>query len=271
MWVREISLDLIDPNPQQPRRDFDEEELNELADSIREHGVLQPVLLQPNRLGTRYQLISGERRVRAAETAGLTKIPSLIHDPRDSESSMTVALVENIQRENLNDIELARAYRRLKDDYARTQEEIAQAVGKSRSAVANTFRLLELSEPMQQAISEGKITPGHARALLMVDAADREKLFDRVIKSGLSVRQAEKIAKDVTLGRKVEKIARKYHAMESESQVAGIVKDMERTLESSLGRKVKIERKSNGSGKITVEFYSDRDLESLVEGIRAKN
>jgi ParB family chromosome partitioning protein len=159
----------------------------------------------------------------------------------------------------------------LKDDYARTQEEIAQAVGKSRSAVANTFRLLELSEPMQQAISEGKITPGHARALLMVDAADREKLFDRVIKSGLSVRQAEKIAKDVTLGRKVEKIARKYHAMESESQVAGIVKDMERTLESSLGRKVKIERKSNGSGKITVEFYSDRDLESLVEGIRAKN
>jgi ParB family transcriptional regulator, chromosome partitioning protein len=256
---------MIAPNPNQPRRSFPEAELDELASSIREHGILQPLILSPKESG--YELISGERRLRAAEKAGLTLVPAIVVNPRDSVDSLTIALVENIQRADLGAIELARAYRRLIEEFGRTQEEIALAVGKSRPHIANTIRLLELSDPVQKAIDDGLITAGHARALLMAPIEVRALLFEQMVRRSISVRQAEKAARAASKPGNNKTAAGEKIAVE-DSDVEFMVKEMERSLESSLKRKCAIYRKKRGAGTITLEFYNDKDLESLVEKLR---
>lgn len=264
-WVREIPIELIDRNPEQPRAGFELEELKSLADSIRMHGVLQPIMVQPGRLEGRWQLISGERRLKGAKLAGLETIPSIVSDRCNAGEQLTLALVENIQRTDLDDVELAHAFQRMSSEFGQTQEEISNTVGKSRSHVANTLRLLELSGPMQEAIREGKISPGHARALLMAEPGDREHLFGDVLQDGLNVRQTENAARSFARRRSG---AGKQSRRKLSEEALRILGEMEKMLETSLNRKVRIVRKANGSGTLNMEFYSDKDLEALVRRFR---
>ena len=266
--MREISISRIKPNPNQPRRNFPEEELGELADSIREHGILQPLLIQAGS-GGGYELVSGERRLRAAEIAGLSTVPSIIVDPQKPGGSLTIALVENVQRTDLNAIELARAYKRLQEEFGRTQEEIAKMVGKSRSQVTNTLRLLELPDDIQAAIGEGSITAGHARALLAAPKDARIIIYEHIIKNSLNVRQAEKAAKSAA--RTVKTPHPPGVIVTLDPSIGLVLRDMELALETALGRKVSIIRKRGGRGRMTLDFYSDRDLETLVEKLRRQN
>ena len=269
MWVRSIPVERISPNPHQPRRNFDETELNELADSIKVHGMLQPILVTLR--GDGYELVSGERRLRASQIAGLKTVPAILVNPEDPVGSLTIALVENVQRADLGAIELANAYRELKDDFGRKQEEIAATVGKSRSHVANTLRLLELSEPMRDAIAKGAITPGHARALLVVEEPDRQRLFTKMIKNGISVRAAENEAKVLADPDKKRGVGRVDVISEiDDKSIKLILSEMEKAVESALGRKCIIRRSMSGKGTVLLDFYSDRDLESLVEKIRSR-
>ncbi|MFH1676994.1 MAG: ParB/RepB/Spo0J family partition protein [bacterium] len=266
--MKEIPLSGIKPNPDQPRRIFRDDELDELASSISEHGVLQPILVRSRDNGT-WEIVTGERRLRAAERAGLNKIPAIEVNPKDDISSLTIALVENVQRTDLNAIELARAYFRLHDEFGRTQEEIAKTVGKSRPHVANTLRLLELDEEIMTAIGEGAISAGHAKALLMAPPAVRPLLFERITKRSLSVRDTEKAAKNLS---RIEKAPVVEQAPEvPDNEIVRMLKEMEYSLESALKRKVKIERGVKGSGRLTMEFYSDSDLEALIERIKRDN
>jgi ParB family chromosome partitioning protein len=264
-WIREIRIATIMPNPHQPRRSFDEDELRELADSIREHGVLQPLLVTA--AGDGYELVSGERRLRASRIAGLQTVPAIEVDPENDVGSLTIALVENVQRQDLGVLELARAYRQLRDDFGRTQEEIAKAVGKSRPSVANTLRLLELSEPVQKAIEEGKITAGHARALLMAPPEARRLIFERMMLRELSVREVENAARSV-VKKDGEGEGKKADVKVIDSETKLMLSGMEKAVETSLKRKCRIKRGSDGKGRMELEFYSDRDLEGLVEKLR---
>jgi len=265
----EIPLNRIRPNPSQPRSRFNESELDDLADSISQHGVLQPVLLRELPDGD-FELVSGERRKKAAELAGLTAVPSILVNPDNSVGSLTMALVENVQRADLNPIELARAFFQLSDEFGLTQDEIARIVGKSRPHIANTLRLLELEISIQLGIQEGKISAGHARAILSAPEPTRAALYRRIVVEGLSVRQAEKAA------RKIAKRVVKSHSVKvtdvasDDPIVVSMISDMQRSIESSLDRKVTINRKKRGGGNIVMEFYSDRDLETLVERLRKK-
>ncbi len=256
----------IKPNPHQPRRSFPEDELKELADSISEHGVLQPLLLKAT--GSGYELVSGERRLRASQLAGLSDVPAILINPEDEKGSLTIALVENVQRADLGAIELARAYRQLQEQFEVTQEEIASTVGKSRPHVANTLRLLDLPEEIQEAVNEGTITAGHARALLMAPPEVRDLLFRRMIKDGISVRQAEKAAS--RLKPVVKAVGREEDASAGDPDLDHMLNEMTKGLESALGRKCIIKRTAKGSGKVTLEFYSDSDLRGLVEKICRK-
>jgi ParB family chromosome partitioning protein len=218
-------------------------------------------------VGDGYELVSGERRLRAAGMAGLDRVPAIMVEPDDARGALTISLVENVQREDLNCIELARAYRQLHEEFGRTQEEIASAVGKSRPHIANTLRLLELDEAVQQALEEGKISAGHARALLMAPLEARKLLFHRMVQGGISVRQAERAARRVTKGDgSAGRVAKAEEAVDpAEVQM---VKEMERAVGSALGRKCVIERAAGGGGRLMLEFYGDRDLEALVERLR---
>jgi ParB family chromosome partitioning protein len=259
----------IRPNPNQPRRSFKEEELEELAQSIREHGILQPLLVKADSNGE-FELVSGERRLRAAELAGLTKVPAIMVDPGKPAGSLTIALVENVQRTDLNAVELARAYKRLHEEFGRTQEEIAKTVGKSRPHVANMLRLLELPERIQEAISEGKITAGHAKALLMAPVDVRLIIYERIIKRDLNVRQAEKAARRAPDTGGVVSTDTIPVGESEDVTLRAMIHDMEMAMESSLGRKVTIQRGNGGAGKVSIEFYEDKDLESLVERLIRK-
>jgi len=266
-WVSRIPVTGIRPNPHQPRRAFPEAELEELAASIREHGVLQPLLVRPVDGG--YEIVSGERRLRAAKMAGLSEVPAILVDPDDRAGSLTIALVENVQREDLTCIDLARAYKRLQDEFGRTQEEIAAVVGKSRPHVANTLRLLELSDPIKDALQEGIITAGHARALMMAPVEARKLIFRRMVSEGISVRQAEKVARDASKpASETEKKSRR-RADEDNSEQAAMLRVMAKAVETALGRKCVIERGRRGAGRLVLDFYDDRDLERLVEKLRA--
>lgn len=233
--------------------------------SIREHGVLQPLLVRAVG-GDGYELVSGERRLRAAERAGLSSVPAIVVDPKEEEGSLTIALVENIQRADLNAIELARAYLQLQEEFGRNQEDIAKAVGKSRPHVANTLRLLELDESIQDALADGRITPGHARALLMAPVEVRQLLFRRIVDRSLSVRQAERAARSAA--KPPKKAVGKAQETDEDRTVRHMIGEMEQALETALGRKATIERNRRGSGRVALEFYSDRDLENLVGRLR---
>lgn len=248
MKVVDVAIDEVFPNPRQPRRRFDEAALAELADSIKEHGLLQPVIVR--RAGAGYELVAGERRLRAAKEAGLKRIPAIIRGTSDSES-LALALVENLQRENLDAIEEARALRRLIDDFGMRQEELARMVGKSRSAIANSLRLLSLPDSIQSLVQLGAITAGHARAVLSLDKEEEQlKLVQRISERGLSVRQAEALA-------------RKWNT--SRSKAAGYEEkdEIARAIARSLGARVAVRVYKEGKGRIEIRFSSLDELERL--------
>lgn len=250
---REVATDAIAPNSRQPRRLFAEDALNELADSIRLHGVLSPLLVRP--IGDeRYELIAGERRLRASRLAGLDTVPVRIMAVRGQES-LEIALIENVQRADISAAESAYAYRQLIDEFGLTQEDVATRVGKSRPAVANTLRLLKLSEPMLASLQIGEITEGHARALLgIADEGYRDKVFRLAIANGLSVREVERLATATRPERKPRE----------EKDV--FTKHLESSLGERLASPVLIERGEKG-GKISISFFSDEDLERVLEAL----
>ncbi|MGA2957437.1 MAG: ParB/RepB/Spo0J family partition protein [Thermodesulfobacteriota bacterium] len=247
-------IEEVQPNPFQPRKSFADEQLQELVDSIREKGILQPLIVR--RKGVRYELIAGERRWRAAQKAGIKEIPILVKDVSDPEM-LELSLIENIQREDLNPIEEAEAFKRLMDQFHLTQEEVSQKVGKDRTTIANTIRLLKLPPEVKQSLAEGKISMGHARAFLSLDGVDKQKaLLKRVLLSGLSVRQIENLVK--RLGAKSHLLPRKHNP-----EWGSLVEELQR----SLGTKVKIVGQKK-RGKIEIEYYSPEELDRIIELLR---
>lgn len=245
--ISEIELKNIIANPDQPRRTFDEEALQELADSIREHGVISPITLRDNGDGT-YMIIAGERRFRASKLAGLERIPAYIRTAKD-EQVMEWALIENIQREDLDAIEIALAYQRLMDEYNLTQERMSERVGKKRATVANYLRLLKLPAEIQVGIKEKKIDMGHARAILATPSAERQlALYQRILREGLSVRKVEALAQET----KDEKPKRK-------AKDVNLYEELQQELSQRLGLKVKIQ-----DGKVTIAFANDNELKQII-------
>jgi len=251
---RELPLDRISRNPRQPRTTFDEAALDELAASIRAQGVIQPLLVRPRGDGT-YELVAGERRLRAAERAGLRSVPVVIREMSDDES-LEIALVENLQRADLSPLEEAAAYERLMEDFGLTQEEVAERVGKSRPAVANTLRLLRLPEPIKQDLARGRLTAGHARVLLSIDDAGAQlRTARQIIARQMSVRDTEKLTP--TKQRKAAPSRDPHrHALERE-------------LSAALGTRVRIRPRGRG-GSIEIEYYSLAELEGLADRLRAR-
>lgn len=249
-----LSINEIEPNRDQPRKIFEEQALAELSASIKEHGVLQPLLVRPMADGS-YRLVAGERRYRAARMAGVTEVPVTIREMTDEEESI-FALIENLHREDLNAIEEAQGIKTLIDTFGFTQEEAAQKVGKSRTAVTNSLRLLNLPEDISNLVRDGKISMGHARALLSFeDAAEASRVAQLVVKDGISVRDVERLAKSAQKTKKSpEKREKKRDIFYDEVEIA---------LSKMLGRKVKVFVSKGGSGTLEVEFFSKSDLEKI--------
>lgn len=251
-----VPLRLIDPNPYQPRRQFDQETLEELAQSIRLHGILQPIIVRQK--GRRYQLLAGERRCRAAELAGLVEIPALVKELSDREM-MELSIVENLQREDLNPLDEALGYDQLVKQLGLTQEEVAQRVGRSRPHVANMLRLLQLPQSLQELVSRETISAGHARALLAIsDPALQHRLTEIVVKQGLNVRQTEKLVKRHS-GRDNANVSR-----ETKKKRPAEIVDLEQRLATSLGTQVRL-LPGRKRGKIEIVYYDNDDLERLLE------
>ncbi len=254
----EVPIEKIAMNPQQPRHDFDEKELQELADSIKEHGIIQPLVVTKI-APEQYELIAGERRLKAARLAGLELVPVIIREEAGEREKLEIALVENIQRHDLNVVEEARAYKKLIGEFDLTQEEIAMQVGKSRSAVANKVRLLSLPVEIQRALIEGRITEGHARSILAIENPEKQRvLFELILKNNLTVRQAEDKVREVTVATHKRRI--------SGAAQDPVLKDAEERLATALGTKVAI-KKSGGGGKIVIDFYSAEELENIASQI----
>ncbi len=254
--LNEIDITLISPNPNQPRREFDEESLEELAHSIREIGIIQPITLRKTDDG-RYQIIAGERRWRASQRAGLTSIPAYIRTVED-ENVMEMALVENIQREDLNAIEIALAYEHLAETTGMTQERISERVGKSRTAVTNYMRLLKLPAQVQMALKNKEIDMGHARALLAVDSPSTQiKLFKEIEKNGFSVRKVEEMVQMLKAGEDVTSAKKKIASQHKPSEEIMTAKDR---LTEILATKVQISTTAKGSGKISITFANEEEF-----------
>ena len=247
-----VNINDIEPNRDQPRKDFDEQALSELADSIAQHGLIQPIVVNPNIDGT-YSIVAGERRWRASRLAGLTEVPVIIKNA-DGQALMEIALIENLQREDLNAVEEALGYRSLIEGYGLTQDEVAKKMGKSRSAVTNALRLLNLNEAELEALRRGTISAGHARALLSCDDGElREKML-LAAAEGASVRELERMApKKPKSDKKTEK-----------KPNSTFYSEVELSLKNELGRKVNITSKGKGKGTITIEFFSDEELSDFA-------
>jgi len=273
--VQDVSVLQIVPNPYQPRTLFDPLKMEELIASIKEHGVLQPVLLRE--VGhERYQLVAGERRFRAAQAAGLTTVPAIVKDCNDREL-LEMAVVENVQREDIGAMEAARAYRRLLDEFGLTQEMVAQRVGKSRSSVANLVRLLDLPESVQDSLERGEITEGHAKALLSLRDGDAiERAWQRVVWNTLSVRDTERLTHDLRDGSGSSNLPNVSGSSSGTGPTAdprtGRLLDPNESslveqLRSILGTKVALRRNPNGSGRLEIEFYAAADLERIMDAL----
>lgn len=260
--LTEVSIDAIQPNPHQPRFSVDDDGLAELAASIREHGLIQPLIvtrLESSSSGaSHFQLIAGERRWRAARLAGLTKIPVIVKEaaPRNM---LELALVENLQRADLNPLEEAQAYRQLIDEFGMTQEQVAERIGKSRVAVTNTLRLLRATEAVKKALLAGEIREGHARALLTLETDEaQEAALAVVLKQGLNVRQTEALVRRLT-GERQERPAPPPPTPE--------IRTLEAALRETLGTKVSLQRSKTGAGRVVIHFYSDQELQYIYERI----
>jgi ParB family chromosome partitioning protein len=258
-----VDINLIVPNPYQPRKEFSNEKLNELAESIRLHGVIQPLLVREYQ--GKYQLIAGERRLRASKLVGLTEVPIVIREMTD-QTMMEVALVENLQREDLNPIEEAEAYRRLMEEFSLTQEEIAKRVGKSRPAIANTLRLLNLPNIVQSELAKGTLTMGHARPLLSLNSTEEQiRVWQKIQNDQLSVRQTEELIKQLNNPDSVPRETKKQNQNEkTKSSRDPNLLELEEELQLSLGTKVIIKPIGNG-GKIEISYFSDEDFERICE------
>lgn len=248
-----LKLNDIEPNREQPRRDFDENALSELADSISQHGLIQPIVVKPN-INGRYSIIAGERRWRASRLAGLDEVPVIIRDA-DERTVKELALIENLQREDLNAVEEALGYRSLIDSYGLTQEEVAARMGKSRSAVTNALRLLSLSEPELEALRRGSISAGHARALLSCDNEEVRAKMLMAAADGASVRELERAAAAAKKTKPAKTIAAK----------PTFYSEVELSLKNEIHRKVKVTPTGGGKGTLTIEFYNDGELAELAK------
>lgn len=254
-----VSLDKIDVNPNQPRKDFDEVALSELAASIKMHGIIQPLTVSPIPNG-RYRLIAGERRFRASRIAGLKEVPVYIRQTNDHHI-LELALLENLQRENLNAIEIAISYKRLMDDLDYTQDQLAERMGKDRSTVTNYIRLLKLPPDIQVAVRNGIISMGHARAIINVDVVDKQLfIFSEIKKKGLSVRQTEELVRKLYLGNHIKTTTK--------PAVPNAYKKIEDNIASQFGTKVRLQHNKKGYGSITFEYYSVEELNSLLEKLK---
>lgn len=254
--ISTVSMSKIEPNKKQPRSNFDTEKINALAKSITDHGLIQPIIITPQKNGM-YKIVAGERRWRAAKKAKLKEIPALIRDYSD-EQVAEIALIENLQRENLNPIEEAVGYNLLMDEFNLTQEVISQRVGKSRSAVANSLRLLTLEKEIQKMLIDGLLTSGHARAVLSLDDSEmRLALAKKITDDNLNVRQAEALSKEIT-----KKAPKKKKKEKSAADIE--IENIENRLSASMGTKVKITHTPK-KGKIEIEYYGNDDLERVLE------
>ncbi len=263
-----IEVEKVKPNPYQPRHEFDEAKLRDLADSIRQYGILQPLVVtrkeiykEDGGLGVEYELISGERRLRASKIAGLSQVPVIIRNAEENDKlKLELAIIENLQREDLNPVDRARAFQRLVDEFRFKHSEIGQKVGKSREYVSNTLRILALPEAILNALSEGKISEGHTRPLLMLidRPQEQEVLFKEIIYKKMTVREAESIARKIA----TERARKKEYAPDPE------IAELEGKLTQSLGTRVQIERQENG-GKIRIDFFSNEDLRAILDLIES--
>lgn len=251
-----LKLNLIEPNSEQPRKNFDEESLQELADSIRQYGILQPLIVQKK--GNHYEIIAGERRWRAAKLAGITDVPVLIRE-YDKQQTMEIALIENVQRADLNPIEEAQAFQQLIQEFHLTQEEIANRVSKNRATITNSMRLLKLDVRVQDMLADGKISSGHARALLGLEEGERQyQVAVKINEEKLSVRDVEKLVKMMNRPPKEKK-------PEKGPDIDLIYRQVEDKLKSIMGTKVVINQKDKNKGRIEIEYYSQEELERLIE------
>ena len=257
-----VKISLVQPNPEQPRKRFSEEELKELSESIRQYGVIQPLLVKKQ--GLIYEIIAGERRYRAAKMAGLTEIPVLIRD-YDEKRSKEVAIIENIQREDLNAVEEALAYQNLINTYQLSQEELAERLSKKRTTITNSLRLLKLEEEILRYIREGKLKEGHGRALLQFPEGEKRiQLAKECIEKNLSVREIERKAQSLEKGKGKEK------KKSLSRQFSSIFKDLENKMGESLQTKVKIIPQNENRGKLEMQYYSKEDLERIFEMVEGK-
>lgn len=251
-----VNISLVEPNRNQPRKEFDKEALLELADSIKQYGILQPIMVQKN--GDMYEIIAGERRWRAAKEAGLKEVPVIVRD-YDKQKIMEISIIENIQRENLNPIEEAMAYQCLMEEYGLKHDELADKVSKNRSTITNSMRLLRLSENIQQMIIDGKISTGHAKVLLSVEnKEEQEKIAAELISKSLSVRELEKLVKKYIKPRKKKE-------NKDTIDYSLFYKEYEDKLKDILGTKVQINSKDKNKGRIEIDYYSAAELERIVE------
>ena len=250
-----VKINQVEPNREQPRKEFDEDSLMELADSIKQFGILQPLLVQKRK--DYYEIIAGERRWRAAKIAGIKEVPIIIRDYTDQEI-VEISLIENIQRENLNPIEEAMAYKRLLEEFHLKQDEVAERVSKSRTAVTNSMRLLKLSPRVQQMIVDDMISTGHARALLAIDDEEQQyQLANRIFDEKLSVRETEKLVKALKNQKKEVKKQKSEHTF--------VYDNIEEQMKNIIGTKVSVNPKANGKGKIEIEYYSEEELERIYD------
>lgn len=250
-----VKINQVEPNREQPRKEFDEDSLMELADSIKQFGILQPLLVQKRK--DYYEIIAGERRWRAAKMAGIKEVPIIIREYTDQEI-VEISLIENIQRENLNPIEEAMAYKRLLEEFHLKQDEVAERVSKSRTAVTNSMRLLKLSPRVQQMIVDDMISTGHARALLAIDDEEQQyQLANRIFDEKLSVRETEKLVKALKNPKKEIKKQKPEHTF--------VYNNIEEQMKNIIGTKVSVNPKANGKGKIEIEYYSEEELERIYD------
>ena len=254
-----VNINKVEPNREQPRKEFDEDSLMELADSIRQFGILQPLLVQKKK--DYYEIIAGERRWRAAKQAGLNEVPVMIRKYNENEI-VEIALIENIQRDNLNPIEEAMAYKRLMEEFELKQDEVATKVSKSRASITNSLRLLKLDPRVQKMLEEEMISTGHARALLAISNKDKQyEIAQKVFDEKLSVRDIEKLVKDLKKIKKNKKEEKDVHDF--------LYTELEESMKQILGSKVSIKNKKNNKGKIEIEYYSRDELERIVDMIRS--
>lgn len=262
-----VDVDKINPNPFQPRREFDEARLKDLADSIRQYGILQPLTVSriekvgDEGMTVEYELIAGERRLRASKLAGLAQVPVVIRVGDDNMAKLELAIIENLQREDLNPVERARAFMRLAEEFKFTHGQIGQKVGKSREYVSNTLRLLALPQEVLDGLSEGKISEGHTRPILMLSDRPEEQmvLFKEIVFKKITVREAERIARRIAY----DKVRKKEYIVDPE------IAEMEEKLQETLGTRVHIEKKENG-GQITIDFFTNDDLHTILGMIKEK-